>query len=419
MDRRVIGFGWPLIAVLAALAMISLAWAGTKAIQASDDLMRRAEEVRLFLRGANPYRIPDMTYPPSALAVFVPLVAPLAESGTQLRFAWLGWNLAALAVVAWLLVRLWGPGWPPVLKLAFVLAVAASKPVRGGIGLGQFHLIPLAAMLLAVQAYQRKRPAAAGCWIAVALVKPTMALPFLAFWLVRRQWRAVAVALALHAAALATVSAWTRTTPWRLLGDWLANARTQEAAGTLDIPSLCERAWPQVLPASWISLAILAATMVLVWCLRKRSDASLVSLTLCLAAIFSYHRHYDLVLLLPAFALAVNDAWQSRGPARVLLVVLAAALALLIMAPSHPSVTGSLERVYDQFFPPAVYVLLGLLFGSVMWDGRPCRCRRQPHHETRLPMQNRLGGWDRPHSMEPSASSKETARGGLAGETRL
>lgn len=366
MDRRVLW--WPIIAVLALLGVGSLAWASTKAIGASDDLMRRAEEVRLFLRGANPYDDPDMTYPPSALAVFVPLIGPLAQSATALRLAWLAVNLGALSLVAWLLVELWGKPWPRAMKLAFVLTIGATKPVRGGIGLGQFHLIPLAMMLLVLYETQRRRRSEAGCWMAIALVKPTMSLPLLAFWVVRRQWRVLIVAFGLHLVALAAVSAWTHTAPWRLMADWLANARTQEAAGTLDVPSLLDRACPHLLPASWISLGILLVAWLMVWRLRKHSDPTLVSLSLFFAAIFSYHRHYDLVLLLPALALACNETWRASGAARIPLAALTGGFALLLIAPSHPSATGSLEWLYDRLFPPAVYVLATCVFSYGMWE---------------------------------------------------
>ena len=138
MDRLLVRV--PLLAVLGLLAAAGLAWGGWHALAKSDDLMRRAEEVALFVDRANPYADPDMSYPPSALPIFAAGIAPIPPEA--LRPVWLVWNLAALAVLCGTIVRLWGRSWPGWLVAAFCLTVAASKPVRGGIGLGQFHLIP-------------------------------------------------------------------------------------------------------------------------------------------------------------------------------------------------------------------------------------------------------------------------------------
>src|SRR6188508_206533 len=99
---------WIGLAALAVLALASLAWGARNALRGSGDLVRRAEEVALVDAGRDPYLDPDMTYPPSAPAVFVPLVAPF--EGGALRPAWLAFNLAALGAVIGLIVRWWGRG---------------------------------------------------------------------------------------------------------------------------------------------------------------------------------------------------------------------------------------------------------------------------------------------------------------------
>ena len=50
------------------------------------------------------------------------------------------------------------------------------------------------------------------------------------------------------------------------------------------------------------------------WLLRSRSGFGLVSLSLFFAAIWTYHRHYDMVLLVPSFAYFV-DQTVSKGTA--------------------------------------------------------------------------------------------------------
>src|SRR3954452_11541225 len=113
------------LAVLSPIAALSLTWAAYHALNKSDDLMRRRDEVRAFVAREDPYRVPSMTYPPSAPPLFTPLVAPFGDEA--LRSFWLGLNLAALAVLCGAAVQLWGERWPAWLKLAFALAVVASR----------------------------------------------------------------------------------------------------------------------------------------------------------------------------------------------------------------------------------------------------------------------------------------------------
>src|SRR4051812_21682390 len=129
-----------LLMTLLGLAMVSLAWGCQHALDASKDLMYRWDEVERFVRGDDPYQLTSMTYPPSALAVFAPLLGPFGREAV--KPAWLGLNLVFVAVLCGAIVALWGRSWPAWLGVAFCLTVVASKPVRGGIALGQFHLIP-------------------------------------------------------------------------------------------------------------------------------------------------------------------------------------------------------------------------------------------------------------------------------------
>src|SRR4051794_1704703 len=88
----------PLLAALVLLAAVGLTWGGMHALIESKDLMYRRAEVARFLARQDPYALESMTYPPSALPVFAPLVAPFEGEGTLKAF-WLGLNLAALAML--------------------------------------------------------------------------------------------------------------------------------------------------------------------------------------------------------------------------------------------------------------------------------------------------------------------------------
>ena len=327
----------------------------------SADLLRRAEEVALFRRRIDPYTDPDMTYPPTAPPIFTVLVAPFR--GWALKAFWLGLNLAALAALCGGIVRLGAGGWPGWLRAAFCLAVAASKPARGGIGLGQFHLIPTA---LAVLAIGTRSEVAAGLMMGIALVKPTIALPFLALLAARRRWRALAVALGLQAVLLAGDSAWLSIGPLRLIREWLALARLQVPAGSIDLPTLAHRAWPGV-PALGAAIPLVVLTLAcagtVAW--RHRSDLALAGVSGAAAAIFTYHRFYDLVLLVPALAFLIDVAHRDRGPLAVAAGVGAAVFAAVLIVPEQPFEWVGLGRVYETAFVGLTYLLLGLALGLV------------------------------------------------------
>jgi hypothetical protein len=353
-----------LLLPLALLAAASLAWGARHACVDSADLEKRAVEVRRVVERDDPYASPDMTYPPTAPAVFVPLIAPI--DGRWLRPAWLGLNLLALVAVCVLSLRLWARDWPPWLRWGFCLVAAASKPVHLGIGLGQFHLVPLALVLGGMYAIEARRPVAAGLLVGASLVKPTMSLPWLVLLAARRQWRALAVALGLQGIALAGVSSWLGRSPTMLVREWLARARTQGASGLIDVPSVLGRLGIDRVSVPAISLAVLLLGSAAIVAARRRSSLGLAALCGFVAAIFTNHRPYDLVLLIPSLAYFLDDA-RRREPGRLgPRWVAAIVIALMLLAPNNPAIVGHrLEAAYDPLFIATSYTLLGLLLWNM------------------------------------------------------
>ncbi|MEO6809195.1 MAG: glycosyltransferase family 87 protein [Isosphaeraceae bacterium] len=341
--------------LLMPMAVLSLAKGGKQALASSKDLMYRYAEVARFKAGADPYQLSSMTYPPTALPVFTPLVAPFGPNGV--KWAWLLGNLATLAVLCWAVVRVWGEGWPPWLKAALVLTVAASNPVRWGIGLGQFHLIPTTLMVLATLAVRGRRQVLAGALVGIALAKPTMVLPFLGVWAVKGHWRALAVAIAVQGALFLGASAWLGMDPMNLVREWLATAKGELGAGSIDVPTLIRESWSEA-SALGTTLIVLLIAFALTFAYRRRPEPALVAFSLFNAAVFTYHRPYDLVLLVPPFASAIASARGSRGGQGVAGWLLAAVFALVLIVPRPPIGSGRFEAWYDGTIVVLAYVLL-------------------------------------------------------------
>ena len=345
---------------LAGWASVSVVYGVKTALTDSADLERRAEEVDLFRHREDPYQDPDLTYPPTALPIFTALV-PTGSPNVR-RLIWIILNLAALATFCGLVVATWGRDWPWWVQTAFVLVAVGSKPVRAGIALGQFHLIPTT-LLVAAEVFSA-RLAVAGLLTGLALTKPTMALPYLAVLLAKGRRTSFVVAMALQAVLLLGVSCWLGILPWRLIQEWLARARSQSSSGTIDIPSLIGRGFPKLnASANFLTSIVLAATSLLIVILRSRSRLGLLAISTISAALMTYHRHYDLVLLLPSLAYLIDSAVRKR---RTLEILSAALFALLLVVPSDGRLVGkTIEQLYDSIFVVASYLVLVVLIVEV------------------------------------------------------
>jgi hypothetical protein len=294
--------------------MLRLVWrsGGSAAI----DLRLRYAEVHGWFAGVPVYRsMPVPTYPPAAYATLWPLLGwmPLEAA----RWLWAATSVAALAGMAWLVVRESGAtgGWN---RAAVALLLLAMNETGVAIGNGQLILHVLTPLVVGVLLIHRGRGswpedlAAAACVI-VAMVKVTLAAPFL--WLV------------LLAPALGSED---RTWPWRLrpallvaagyavltlfaasfqdggvlqqLREWMDVARIVSARGG-DYANL--NAW---LNDAGLARFIPAASLVVFvalgfWLYRCRHGDLWVRLGVVaiVTRFWAYHRLYDDVLIVLSF----------------------------------------------------------------------------------------------------------------------
>jgi hypothetical protein len=352
----------PILTLLSALAIASLAWGAHAALTKDNDLTRRCEEVALFVQQVDPYQDPDMTYPPSALPVFTPLIAPF--SPRMVRVIWLILNVLSLGVLATSTAQVWGREWPPWLRFAFPLILAASKPARLAIGMGQFAILPTALILLSLQRTERRREVLGGLLLGVALVKPTLAVPFLIALTIQRRWITVSAAASFQVCTFLGASLWLHISPVRLLREWVALARGQQGAGLIDLPTLAKSVWPESAShASSISLLALVFVTALLFAFRDRALRELTALSLLLAAVFTYHRPYDLVLLFPALAILLDEAERSRS-GWVTLAGIVATIVLII--PSDRRIVGNEMTFYNPVFIATSYGLLAVLLARLV-----------------------------------------------------
>jgi hypothetical protein len=168
---------------------------------------------RMWLQGANPYssviyanlatQVFKKPWSPSAvrnhpvypLSTFV-LLSPLAALPWPVaRWTWVGVQVALIAVMALCLVRLESleqrAAW---ILVALILALA---PIHSGIATGNLSIATIAIACIAVSVMGLKRTLLAGMLLAAAVaLKPQIGLCFLAYYLLRRQWRPCGLAIA-------------------------------------------------------------------------------------------------------------------------------------------------------------------------------------------------------------------------------
>lgn len=254
-------------------------------------------------------------YPPTSFA----LLAPIAWLPYRVAHpAWLLISLFAcvLAVVSLALrAQLRWPEKRTYLFLAFAFALA---PFHTGLGAGSLVIVAVAACALAVWAIDRQQDLIAGILIGVAVgLKPQIGLPFLVYYLLRRRWRVVGVAVTLVAllAAIAILHLSLHHTPW--IDNYRNDNKILFARGSLgdfteenpirfsliNLQVLLYTFKPDRTAATFLALAISGAMGVLWLVLLRRRDHSETELlelsALCLLSLLPvYHRLYDASLLI-------------------------------------------------------------------------------------------------------------------------
>jgi hypothetical protein len=183
-----------------------------------NDLLPVYIPARAWVRGADPYSpasytnslmralkepwnpaVSQRAIPPYPLSTFV-LLSPLAALPWPVaRWVWLGSEMALIAAMIVCLVLLDElenkTAW---ILIALILALA---PLHSGIATGNLSIVTTAIACIGVWAMRGQRKTLAGILFAVTIaLKPQIGLCFLAYYLLRRQWRPCGLAIAGSAA---------------------------------------------------------------------------------------------------------------------------------------------------------------------------------------------------------------------------
>lgn len=306
------------------------------------------------------YGPPTATYPPSAVWLFGISLGALPHH--RLHVLWAVVNAATLAILVLRHVR-------PGLPAGFLLLAALAWPPTQDVWVTNQFCFPA---LLALDLCWRTRPGqelAAGCWLALALVKPSFALLFVLPLLFTGRWRAVAVAGGLHGLAILALAAQVEASPLGMLRDWLGTAKYM-LQGAFSIQEFINRAGlDNTLAGSLFTYGFLALIAAWSWW-HRRAGAPHLEAFLCVASLtWTYHERYDYVLLLPLAWQLARGLRMPAGPWwwKMLFVVLGLAITDVVYA----SATD-----WAWAIRWSGRAALAALFGLTAWAVRREACRR-------------------------------------------
>ncbi|WP_169332042.1 glycosyltransferase family 87 protein [Phycisphaera mikurensis] len=277
------------------------------------------EGIRFFEALRLPQRAwPIGEYPPFAYGLAVPLHWP---PDVVVADRW----FMALSLAAWVLVLLWaakltraGPRGVRCLGFASVFGMV-SYPAT--LAVANYGVVVMGALVASMILLHRQKAAIAGICIGFAMVKPTLAAPFLLVLLCRRSWWvgfATACTLVMGAGALHWLL--TGVAPWESqvgASSHLASY-THRAGGVIK----ASRSWLE-LPEPWATYGVAAIGLLfgcwLLWWYRSASPLLLFAIAGVIARISFYHRGYDNLLLTFLLQLLLLQAIGTRPASMSLL----------------------------------------------------------------------------------------------------
>jgi hypothetical protein len=298
---------------------------------AACDLNMRWTEQQYVLRGQNPYDaytrifgdelwtpetadarrarvaadcgIPNTTlgpnYPPWSYATGIVLMWPADWASVRLLYCL--FNLAAWCFIGWAAYRV-GESAQRGMGLLFSAATLAASSICSALGNGNYGVIILAALIAALWFDEKRRPLLAGLMLGIALSKPTIALPFLLPFLVKRRWGTLCVAIVYICAGGCLTWFMTGTDPLTMFRQMIEYSKYWGVTTGADIVFVLAQLGVErelALKVAAVSIGGLGLAVLFAW--RRSSMLTLFAITAVVARFWTYHRAYDNMMLVFLF----------------------------------------------------------------------------------------------------------------------
>ena len=301
---------------------------------AAIDLRLRHEETLLWFSGGDVYGLARVTYPPGTYAILFPALG--WNDFNTARWLWAG---LSLLLCAFLVRTVWRAAGAVnrAERTSWAFLVLAMASVSVTIGNGQMGLCILVVLLAAISRIDTEIRSHAGplasagrgfhhsllaALLALALIKPTASLPFLWLFVALGAWRGLIGGLLLYSLLTLGAAGFQDGSLPGLVSSWLEQSRlSQQEPGYANLSSLLGTTFP---PTGGLSLSLLAFLGAGAWVIVHRNGApwALAGLLGIVARLWTYHRIYDDLLLIPAVIALYRHPGGAGGKWRQILLLL-------------------------------------------------------------------------------------------------
>jgi len=189
--------------------------------------------------------------------------------------------------------------------------MALFSPFYMAVAAGQFSL-PIFACLIAAL-LPKTGAIVSGLCLALAMIKPSISLPFLTIAIVQARWKPLAIMSVIHCLAMLAVCVATRSWPQTLLSEWLSVSRyfLQGMNSIQEIINVFN--WQNYGPAlSGLVLLLSGGVTLLGW---QAPLAYHIAFTGMVSMFWTYHGPYDFICVLPALMILMRFELPEETPA--------------------------------------------------------------------------------------------------------
>ncbi len=212
---------------------------------------------------------------------------------------WMVLNLAFTALILILLRKTFLKDISREMFIFLSLLMIAGTPWRNQLGVGQHTLFSFCCFLAACYFSAREKTWSAGVLLALSMFKYTLTLPLALIFLYRRRFKELLVTVFIHVAATFAAMGITGRSFFYLLTEPLKVSMALSGEGSLDIGSFVGGG---IISVAFTFLLLLFLTF---FAVRTREGEAperlLFTLLLLSSLVMTYHRSYDLFVLIAAF----------------------------------------------------------------------------------------------------------------------
>jgi hypothetical protein len=327
-----------------------------------------------------------------------PLLLPVALAPWRVaNLCWILFETLSFMVFFWGLLRIARARTSSLSAAALAVAILPLAPVHTAFAVGNPVVIAVAFATWAVALHGKGRTVLPALLLAfAAALKPTVALPFLLFFAIRKHWTTLAftgvAGLAMFVVAQVRMSV--SGTDW-LTSFVSVNHGMFSPGGVNDFSSANPIrfdlvniqvvmsqfvASPQL--AQYLSIGVALVALLVWWRLRNRTPEQSVMLDLAIASMISllpvYHRFYDVALIVFPVAWAITE-WRGTL-SRYAWVSLAAAIPFLVPGTALLSRTAHSSAAVEEFSkswwwylfiaPHQVWLVVAMLITLLLAQGK-------------------------------------------------